>query len=56
MNIYMDYREIITHILSNLSEAYKKIVENQEDKLDDKIDPLELFQIQMRISFPFLCT
>ena len=32
----------ITHILSNLPEAYKNIIEKMEDNLEDRYDPLAL--------------
>ena len=37
--------EMMTHIMSNLPEEYKKIVENLEDEVDDNIYPLTIERI-----------
>ena len=43
--VIIDDVEMMTHVLSNLTEEYENIVENLEDKLDDKIDPLNIQRI-----------
>ena len=36
---------MMTHIMSNIPEEYKKIVENLEDEVDDNIYPLTIERI-----------
>ena len=56
LGVINDNVEIMTHILSNLPELYKNIVENLEDKLDDDIYMLtiKIFQAKLSLNHYFI--
>ena len=50
MGIIIDDVEMMTHILSNLTEEYNNTIENIEDELDDNIDMLTIKIIRDKLS------
>ena len=55
LGVINDNVEIMTHILSNLPELYKNILENLEDKLDDDIYMLTIKIFQAKLSLNHYC-
>ena len=53
MGVIIDYVEMMTHILSKLTEEYKNIVENIQDYLDEDIDPLTIERIRDKLSVEY---
>ena len=50
MEVFIYDVEIMTHILYNLPEEYKNIIENLEDELDDDNDMLTIEIIWYKLS------
>ena len=50
LGFIIDDVEMMTHILSNITEYYKNTAENLEYKLDDEVYPLTIEMIRDRLS------